>query len=70
MNVAVCVPWVPMRIVFDSAATPRLPISTLLFPWSSLTPASITECDVIAPGRVGFHRADPNGGVGLPRGVT
>ena len=31
MNVAVCVPWAPMRMVFESAA-PTLPISMLLPP--------------------------------------
>jgi len=32
IKVLVCAPLVPMRMVFDSAATPRFPISMLLFP--------------------------------------
>src|SRR6266542_6929453 len=39
MKVAVWVPPVPIRIVFDSAATPELPIQMLLFPVVRLLPA-------------------------------
>ena len=39
MKVAVCVPWVPMRMVLDSAAAPALPISMLLLPVVRLNPA-------------------------------
>jgi hypothetical protein len=37
--VAVDFPAVPMRVVFDSPATPRLPISMLLLPVVRLLPA-------------------------------
>src|SRR5262249_26818186 len=32
INVLVCVPWLPMRIVFGSPAVPGLPMSILLLP--------------------------------------
>jgi hypothetical protein len=39
IKVAVCVPCLPMRILPDSPATPRLPISILKLPVVSLRPA-------------------------------
>jgi hypothetical protein len=60
--------WLPRRIVFDSAATPRLPISTLLPPVVKLNPV-LTKRNVTAPGRVDVHLNETDGGVLLPSSV-
>ena len=49
MYVAVCVPFVPRRIVLDSAETPRLPISILLSPTTRSLPASNPRAMLLLP---------------------
>src|SRR5204862_6128528 len=45
----VCVPWPPMRILFDSPALPRLPISILLLPVVNWPPAWIPSAMLPVP---------------------
>src|SRR5207249_1127135 len=44
-----CIPWVPMRIFFDSPATPALPISMLLLPVVRAPPAPIPTPMLLLP---------------------
>ena len=49
-NVPVCVPCLPMRIVFASPATPALPMSMLLAPVVQILTSVKAHCDVAAAG--------------------
>jgi hypothetical protein len=46
---SVAATMVPMRMVLDSAATPKLPTSILLFPEARFEPAKVSHCNVEIP---------------------
>ena len=49
MKAAVCVPFVPIRILADSPATPPLPISMLLLPVVRFAPALVPTAVLLLP---------------------
>ena len=60
MRARVCVPFAPMRIVFWSVATPGLPISMLLFPVVTFSPASAPMVMLPLPVLTSFSVKSPS----------